>query len=243
MTDKRPARFDADVDLGRMLRDLGRDGQTTERDATQESAREARMAASIDAEVASLNRARRRRRALFVVAAVAASIAVTLGLRHASVDVASVHISPEPVAASSGGRSPRSAAPRPALSPAPSAVAVASAVTRANPTPSVAAPLASATEPQSTLAKENQLFKEAAEAGRDGDVSGALARLDQLLVEHPASPLAQTAMVRKFRLLAKAGRNDEARQEAERYLSAYPSGFAVTEALALKAGGGESNAP
>jgi outer membrane protein assembly factor BamD (BamD/ComL family) len=98
-----------------------------------------------------------------------------------------------------------------------------------------AAPPASAA-PQSTLAEENQWFKQAAEASRNGDVNGALGRLEQLLREHPQSPLAQTAMVRKFRLLAKAGRNAEARHEAERYLSAYPTGFAVSEAQALQRG-------
>jgi outer membrane protein assembly factor BamD (BamD/ComL family) len=98
-------------------------------------------------------------------------------------------------------------------------------------------------EPQSTLAEENRLFKEAAEAGRSGDVQGAVSRLDQLLREHPASPLAQTALVRKFRLLEKAGRLDEARREAERYLQAYPTGFAVKEAQALKTGDGGQGAP
>jgi outer membrane protein assembly factor BamD (BamD/ComL family) len=86
------------------------------------------------------------------------------------------------------------------------------------------------------LGEENQLFKDAAEATRNGDVKGALSGLDKLLVEHPRSPLAQTALVRKFRLLAKAGQADAARREAERYLAAYPTGFAVSEAQALVQG-------
>ena len=90
-----------------------------------------------------------------------------------------------------------------------------------------------ATETESTLAEENRLFKRAADASRDGDVTSALAQLDRLLQSHPASPLAQTALVRKFRLLAKAGRSDEAKREAERYLAAYPAGFAVREAQGL----------
>ena len=91
-------------------------------------------------------------------------------------------------------------------------------------------------EPPSTLAEENRLFKASAEASRRGDVAGALARLDQLLAEHPRSPLAQTALVRKFRLLAGAGRRDEAGREAARYLASYPTGFAVSEAQALTSG-------
>jgi outer membrane protein assembly factor BamD (BamD/ComL family) len=103
--------------------------------------------------------------------------------------------------------------------------------------------VASAAVPQSTLAEENQWFKEAAEAGRNGDVNGALTRLDQLLREHPQSPLAQTALVRKFRLLAKAGRLEEARREAQRYVAAYPTGFALTEAQALESGATTGSAP
>jgi Outer membrane lipoprotein len=244
MTDERPASLEAAADLRRMLRDLGHDGPKTERDPAQESAREARMAALIDAEVESLVSARRAwRRVSFGVVAAAALVALTLGVRHARLRPGSLAISPEPVTAANGGRPVQHAEPQPALPATP--LAVPSALPRSNVAPSgasAAAPVTSA-EPQSTLGEENQLFKEAAEAGRTGDVSGALSRLDKLLVEHPASPLAQTAMVRKFRLLAKAGQADEARREAERYLLAYPTGFAVDEARALKAGHSEPNAP
>lgn len=247
MTDERPASPEAAAELRRMLRELGHDGPTTPPDAAKESAREARMAALIDAEVASLVSARRAwRRVSFGVVAAAALIALTLGVRHARSGVGSLAITPEPVAASNGARPARPARhsePQPAPPAAP--LVVPSALPRSNSAPSLpsaAAPATSA-EPQSTLGEENQLFKEAAEAGRTGDVSGALSRLDKLLVEHPASPLAQTAMVRKFRLLEKAGRVQDARREAERYLLAYPTGFAVNEAQALKAGHAESNAP
>jgi outer membrane protein assembly factor BamD (BamD/ComL family) len=74
-------------------------------------------------------------------------------------------------------------------------------------------------------------------------VAGALSRLQQLLDGYPASPLAQGALVRKFRLLASAGRSEEARHEAERYLAAYPTGFAVAEAEALKKGEGAVQQP
>ena len=106
--------------------------------------------------------------------------------------------------------------------------------------PSAAPSVAPSAEPESTLAEENRLFKEAAEAGRNGDLQGAVTRLDKLLQDHPKSPLAQTALVRKFRLLEKAGKLDDARREAERYLQAYPTGFAVKEAQTLKAGGGDT---
>jgi hypothetical protein len=119
-----------------------------------------------------------------------------------------------------------SAARRPVPPPRSSAVSAPSA-------PSADVPV---TPPQSTLAEENQWFKEAAEASRGGDVDRALTRLEQLLREHPQSPLAQTALVRKFRLLAKAGRAEEAQQEARRYLAAYPTGFAVGEAQGIERG-------
>jgi outer membrane protein assembly factor BamD (BamD/ComL family) len=95
------------------------------------------------------------------------------------------------------------------------------------------APAHDSVEAKSTLAEENRLFQRAADASRDGDIPGALAELERLLQEHPTSPLAQTALVRKFRLLAKAGRSTEAKQEAERYLASYPMGFAVREAESL----------
>lgn len=136
---------------------------------------------------------------------------------------------------------PEAASAKPAMAPAvpappprPSSVA---AVTSTPPPPAPSA------EPKSTLAEENQLFKDAAEAARNGDVQGAVSRLDKLLHDHPASPLAQTALVRKFRVLAQVGKWDEARREAERYLQAYPTGFAVKEAQTLKAGGGGQGAP
>ncbi len=243
MTDEKPASFDDAADLRRMLRDLGHDGPKTERDPVRESAREARMAALIDAEVESLVTTQRAwRRVAFGLVAAAALVAVTLGVRHARFGAGSLAISPETFSGSNGARLSHRAETQPAQPAAP--LAVPSALPRSNSAPSAAsvAPATSA-EPQSTLGEENQLFKEAAEAGRNGDVSGALSRLDKLLVEHPASPLAQTALVRKFRLLQKAGRSDDARREAERYLAAYPTGFAVDEAQALKAAAAEPGGP
>jgi tetratricopeptide (TPR) repeat protein len=97
-----------------------------------------------------------------------------------------------------------------------------------------AAPVPSGSaDARSTLANENQLFKDAAEATRAGDTDAAVSYLDRLLEKYPASPLAQTALVRKLRLLAKAGRAGEAERAAKRYLELYPSGFAAAEAQQL----------
>lgn len=82
----------------------------------------------------------------------------------------------------------------------------------------------------STLSEENQLFQSAAQAERAGDSGTALARLAELLSSFPRSPIAQNAMVRKFRLLARVGRTAEASQAAAEYLRAFPQGFAEREA-------------
>jgi hypothetical protein len=227
-----------------MLRELGQGETNPPRGAEAEQAREERMAASMDAELSRLvaARSRSRRTGGFVLAA-AALVLLGLGVQHLAPGASTLAISQEPLSQASR---PTAAAvvPNVPATPVDSASnrarsplrTIASApVPPASSSAASAAASASAT-PQSTLAEENQWFKEAAEASRNGDVNGALGRLEQLLREHPQSPLAQTALVRKFRLLAKAGRSAEARHEAERYLSAYPTGFAVSEAQALQRG-------
>lgn len=244
MSDHEPTALAAAAELRRRLQALGQDDQAATRDASQENAREARMAASVDLQLQGLVQARHSwRRALVGFAAAAALLALALGARQLRFGSGSLAISPEPVSGAKLSQPSASEQPAPDR---PAAVPVLSGRgPRLNSVPNVAAlPSASSSaELQSTLAEENQLFKAAAEAGRNGDVNGAVAQLDKLLVEHPASPLAQTAVVRKFRLLAKAGRADEARREAERYLATYPTGFAVSEARALQAQGAEQGAP
>lgn len=244
MKSDEPAAFAEAAELRRMLQQLGRDGEPATRDAAQENAREERMAASMDAELAGLVNAQRwRRRALYAVASTAALVALTLGARHLRLDAGSLAISAEPV---SGAKvKPQPEAPPERATAAALPVALPSATPRASaPAPLLSPSVANPPEPQSTLAEENRLFKDAAEAGRNGDVNGAVVRLDKLLQQYPASPLAQTALVRKFRLLAKAGRTAEARHEAERYLSAFPTGFAVNEARSLQAAAvGEQGTP
>jgi hypothetical protein len=233
--DQEPTASAAAAELRRRLQLLAHDDQAATRDAAQESAREARMAASMDLRLEGLVKERRSwRRALVGFTAAAALLALTLGARQLRFGGASLSISPEPVSGVKSSQPFASAPPeaeKPAAMPArPSGGPRLNNQPSAAPAPSVV----SSVEPPSTLAEENQLFKSAAESGRNGDVNGAVAQLDKLLVEHPSSPLAQTALVRKFRLLAKAGRGDDARREAERYLALYPTGFAVSEARALQ---------
>ena len=230
--------FESAAELRQLLQELGKEDAPAAREPTQESAREERLAAHLDNELASLVQARRARtRASYAALAAAAAVALVLGARQLHFGPSNVAISAEPgsavkptpleVSPEAPSAKPATVPAVPAPSPRPSSPALVAS------TPAPAAPSA---EPESTLGEENRLFKEAAEAGRNGDVAGAVSRLDKLLNDHPASPLAQTALVRKFRLLAKAGKSDEARREAERYLQAYPTGFAVKEAQALKAG-------
>jgi hypothetical protein len=244
MSDQEPTKLAATAELRRRLKLLGQDDQAATRDATQDSARESRMAASMELQLQGLVKERRSwRRALVGFAAAAAVVALALGARQLRFGAGPLAISPEPVSGAKPLQLAASVQPapdRPAAVPVlPSSAPRLNSVSTVTAVPSAA----SSAEPQSTLAEENQLFKAAAEAGRNGDVNGAVAQLDQLLVEHPASPLAQTALVRKFRLLAKAGRADEARREAERYLATYPTGFAVSEARALQAQSVEKDAP
>jgi hypothetical protein len=234
-TSERPVPLEGVAELRRSLRELGQSETNPPHRGEAELAREQRMVASMDAEVSRLVtvRARSRRFGAALLSA-AALLLLWLGSQRFVPGAASLSISKEPLATKT------SAAPANVEVPSAPSVPTDAVASRLRPplrtvTPSAtpAAP-ASVTPPQSTLAEENQWFKEAAEASRRGDVNGALGRLEQLLQEHPQSPLAQTALVRKFRLLAKAGRSDEAQREAERYLAMYPTGFAVTEAQAIQ---------
>jgi hypothetical protein len=237
MTDERPASFEAAADLRALLRELGQT-EPAARPADAESAREERMAARMAAELEGLVQARRSSRKLlgFSLVAVAAVALVAVGAQHLHTGDGSPSIAQEPIAPGAPKAHPKLEAPSnvPAL---PQVVPQVTPPRASVPTAASAAPSA---EPASTLAEENQLFKASAEASRNGDLGGALSQLDKLLTLHPKSPLAQTAQVRKFRLLAKAGRALDARREAERYLASYPTGFAVSEAQTLLAGGAAS---
>jgi hypothetical protein len=255
MSDERPASLHGHAELQRLLRGLGaaEAGQQLEPSTlpahtpADELSREARMAARIDQQVAELTARRRSSRRVGLAVLAAAAVVLALGgMRHLRWDSGQLTIEQEPPAV---GKPQEQAPPPSAAQPEQPAVAPPRVVAPSGRAPSVtesgpkAAPSIASVEAGSTLAQENQLFRESAEASRTGDAAGALARLDQLLTRYPASPLAQGALVRKFRLLASAGRLEEARSEAERYLAAYPTGFAVAEAEALKQGEGASKPP
>ncbi|HVY28382.1 MAG TPA: hypothetical protein VHB79_17625 [Polyangiaceae bacterium] len=246
MKSSAPIPFEGAAELRRMLRELGQAETNPPRGAEAEATREERMATSIDAELSRLVSARSRVRRLgTLVLAAAAVVALGIGVRRFVPGASSLAISQEPLAVKVLKQQPSAVAAPVLPEPLFSAVKRAPLPPRASAASSAAAsvPVASAAPPQSTLAEENLWFKEAAEASRNGDVNGALGKLEQLLREHPQSPLAQTALVRKFRLLAKAGRTEESRREAERYLSTYPTGFAVNEALGIERGAEPSAGP
>jgi type IV secretory pathway VirB10-like protein len=108
---------------------------------------------------------------------------------------------------------------------------------RAEARPSISSPAEENALPnrrQSTLNEENLLFEAAVEAERRGDLDQALVSLEHLLTSNPRSPLAQQAMVRRFRALQRAGRSEAAASAAQAYLKAYPHGFAAGEARAAR---------
>lgn len=229
-------------ELSRLLRQLG-EQPVPQRDHEQERERADALAGHLDRELASL--VRQRRAALFRPLLLSAAAALLLGIgawqlgwsRSGPLAIEQEPLGPghaprtTPAASQPPERAPTP--PQPALRslpdgkprPAPSSSAPSSAVAAAVPS--------SAEPPHSTLADENRLFKEAAEATRVGDTDGALRQLDSLLERYPASPLAQTALVRKLRLLEKAGRSEAAITAAKRYVELYPDGFAKSEARAL----------
>ncbi|MEP7050342.1 MAG: FecR domain-containing protein [Pseudomonadota bacterium] len=86
---------------------------------------------------------------------------------------------------------------------------------------------------QSTLAEENRLYTQALARAGGAELPSALSDLATLIQRYPRSPLAQNARVERFRLLQQSGNGVAAAEEARRYLSEYPSGFARNEARSL----------
>jgi len=236
-------------ELGQLLLALGREPLPPERSPEDEQARADLMAERIDAALALTVRARRTTRRTYAALALAAGIPLVVGAlalqRDGSASLTIQRESPTPMGGPSAAKGPQLAAP-PAPLAIPSTVVPRPPRERDKSSPratevvphaeDASTPAVEPALPGSTLGQENQLFREAAEAARGGDVDRALARLDQLVLEYPTSPLTQTAIVRRFRLLAKAGRVQAAQQEAARYLEQYPTGFAVNEARELVAG-------
>ena len=89
---------------------------------------------------------------------------------------------------------------------------------------------ASASSEVSTLADQNRLLGAALEARKRNDDGKAIVFLNELLRKYPSSPLAQEARVERLRCLERLGRRGAAADEARRYLTDYPDGFAREEA-------------
>jgi ferric-dicitrate binding protein FerR (iron transport regulator) len=116
--------------------------------------------------------------------------------------------------------------------PPPAQPAVPRAAVLAKPAAPAVASAGSEVERSSALAPQNDLFAEGVARSRQGDTSGALRVYQELMSRFPSSPLAESAMVQRMRLLAGTAGG---RAEARRYLTRYPRGFAVDEANKLSA--------
>jgi hypothetical protein len=236
-------------DLTSLLHELGQ-APLAAREGEEDGQREARFAARIDGQLERLARERQRSRIAWAVFALAAAVPLAYLAQHVRERPASgPSIAREPTTSSRAApltepKKPpidqRPAAPLINPRKAPSAV-VALPPSSAGVEPASSSSVASAA--LSTLAEENRLFTTAVQEARAGNVDLALTGFEQLLSAHPQSPLAQTALVRKFRLLASTGRGGEARAEAERYLRLYPTGFAEREARATAHGDAPEGGP
>lgn len=125
----------------------------------------------------------------------------------------------------------KSATPAEVASAAQAAVPRAAAVAAKHAVPAAASG-ASEAERSSALAPQNDLFAEGVARSRQGDTGGALRVYQELMSRFPSSPLAESAMVQRMRLLAGTAGG---RAEARRYLTRYPRGFALDEAKKLSA--------
>jgi outer membrane protein assembly factor BamD (BamD/ComL family) len=72
-------------------------------------------------------------------------------------------------------------------------------------------------------------------AKRAGDEARSVELFTDLLARHPTSPLAQNAMIERFRALKRSGNKEAAAQAALRYLHDYPAGMASDEARGVAA--------
>jgi hypothetical protein len=90
-------------------------------------------------------------------------------------------------------------------------------------------------EASSTLAVQNDLYGRAVTAALVGEHERALETFRELERRFPSSPLGESSMVGRMRLLAEQDR-DAGRAVAREYLARFPAGFARAEAQALLAG-------
>ena len=112
---------------------------------------------------------------------------------------------------------------------APAADATASPTTAAD---AKKLPPSAASAPSSRLAEQNDLFGEAVAAKRRGATGTAIATFERFASTYPASPLAESAMAERMKLLRTTDRA-RARGAAEQYLARYPGGFARGIAQAI----------
>jgi Flp pilus assembly protein TadD len=87
--------------------------------------------------------------------------------------------------------------------------------------------------PSRSVAGEDGAFVEGVRLVELGAYGDATARLDAFRRGHPNDARAEDAAFLQIVALERAGRRDEARKAARRYLDAYPHGFRRTEAEAL----------
>lgn len=78
------------------------------------------------------------------------------------------------------------------------------------------------------LTEQNDLFAEAVMARRQGRSVAAVTAYDRLIARFPGGPLVESATVERIRILKSLDPN-RAREQARRYLSRFPNGFARTE--------------
>ena len=81
------------------------------------------------------------------------------------------------------------------------------------------------------LARQNELYQQAVALQRAGDVSGAVKKLEAVLVDQ-RSPLAETALAQKMKWLSATNR-EAARDVAREYLQRFPMGFGRADAETL----------
>jgi ferric-dicitrate binding protein FerR (iron transport regulator) len=81
----------------------------------------------------------------------------------------------------------------------------------------------------SALAEQNGLFAQAMAAKRRGDIDEAVGYLDQLVSLHPTTPLLESALAERMKILRPRD-GARARAAAREYLRSYPAGFAREEA-------------
>jgi hypothetical protein len=126
---------------------------------------------------------------------------------------------PAPSAVASASASASAFASAPMRAPARSAPAI------ANPpasSPSSSAPLATPQSSADRLREESEGVRRARQLLREKNPTAALAELDRLARRYPAGALEEEREVLTIEGLASAGRTDEARRRADRFLMERP---------------------